>query len=146
MAVPALIAALVGAAALGIFWRLTKTAGTNAAEMNCVLSFGSKKGGFELAQELKHTMAEQFSWPSDSIYMDCDAMEDKPGTVKELVLDENGAQHYGDDDGTPMMNAVAGGRQHRAHGGGDKHLEGPRVADDPPLVMSRDPIAYNMPS
>ena len=75
MVVPALIAVAVAASALCIFWRLTKTAGTNAAEMNCVLSFGSKKGGFEVAQELKHTMAEQFSWPSDSIYMDCDAME-----------------------------------------------------------------------
>ena len=40
--------------------------------------------------DLKKDMKERFGWASDSIYMDCDAMDDKPGTKKVPVTDEQG--------------------------------------------------------
>ena len=100
-----LLAMAVVAALLALFWRLTNVSDVTATEMNCVLSFGSKKGGFEVAVELKQTMKERFGWASDSIYMDCDAMDDKPGTEYEPVKDEFGNDRIDPETGEVMMKA-----------------------------------------
>ena len=56
-------------------------------------------------QELKQTMKDQFKWPADSIYMDCDAMDDKPGTKKIPVTDEHGHQ-VTDEEGRVVMKSL----------------------------------------
>ena len=101
-----LLALAVAAAALKLFWRFSKTSGVVAAEMNCVLSCGSKKGGFEVAVELKQTMKERFGWASDSIYMDCDAMDDKPGTKRVPVTDAQGNEVIDPETGKVVMKSL----------------------------------------
>ena len=101
-----LLALAMALVALALFWRFSETSGVIAAEMNCVLSFGSKKGGFEVAVELKQTMKERFGWASDSIYMDCDAMDDKPGTEYEPVKDEFGNDRIDPETGKVVMKAM----------------------------------------
>eukprot|EP01047_Picozoa_sp_COSAG01_P011217 COSAG01_NODE_490_length_16356_cov_34.781898_8_plen_2008_part_00 len=75
-----------------IFWYFTAL--PDLFHMNCVLSFGSRDGGFEYARELKEDLAERFYWPKHTIYIDRDALPGKEGTTADLVRNSSGKALY----------------------------------------------------
>eukprot|EP01043_Picozoa_sp_COSAG02_P062626 COSAG02_NODE_8687_length_2479_cov_1.220168_1_plen_787_part_01 len=91
---PLLTALVAAAVALRLLWRLTDVKGLAPTDVNCVLSFGSRQGGFEIALELKRQMLTQFDWPDDSVYIDSDAMEHKPETVRTERSDAEGNTYF----------------------------------------------------
>eukprot|EP01047_Picozoa_sp_COSAG01_P018076 COSAG01_NODE_973_length_12368_cov_12.435732_2_plen_1763_part_00 len=90
------IAALAIGAFAAFVWSLVwrMTALPDAFSIYAVLSFGSRDGGFEAAQRMKAALAnERFGWSPDTIYIDRDALPDKPGTRDVPVCDSLDCPH-----------------------------------------------------
>lgn len=79
---------LVGVAVTRLFWKMAYEPDEFA--IKCVLSFGSRQGGFEFAKELKTTMMSHFGWERTDIYLDHDALQEMPDTVAETFVDDTG--------------------------------------------------------
>eukprot|EP01051_Picozoa_sp_SAG22_P022732 SAG22_NODE_5564_length_992_cov_1.128779_1_plen_59_part_10 len=47
-----------------------------------------------LAVQLKETMTKRFAWPPDSVYIDCDAMDNKPGTRQEVRTNRETGEQF----------------------------------------------------
>ena len=53
------------------------------------MSFGSRRGGFDVAKRLKTTIAQDVGWHPSAIYLDADALAGKAGTVSTDLVDED---------------------------------------------------------
>ena len=59
-------------------------------QVNCVLSFGSRQGGFAFAEKLKELIVGQVGWQPTAVYLDRDGLTGKAGTAETAFVDDLG--------------------------------------------------------
>ena len=73
----------------------------SALQVDYVLSFGSRNGGFAFASNLRDNMASEFDVNPETIYLDAVALKGKDGTTEKIIQSD---ERSGETAGTAQLN------------------------------------------